>query len=145
MNDQLMLEYIFFHQEPFRQFKQYLSSRNVKILKEEVDQTDVEGLVIFIEDNLDETLSDEIETFYGDMMELNETLVAEEQGSDEINNMGLAVSLVDGRSVLASVEPDVLNRILSVISHQELGQLVDNIADAVENPDDRPLCKRNED
>jgi len=29
-----------------------------------------------------------------------------------------------------------------VISHDELGKLVDAIADVVENPDVRPLCKR---
>ncbi len=144
MNDQLMLEYIFFHEQPYHQFKQFLQSRNVKVLKEGVDQTDVEGLVVFIEDSLDEDLSDDIEAFYDEMMELNEVLVAAEQDNVKMSQVGLAVSLLDGRSVLASVDPDVLNRVLSVISHQELGQLVDNIVEAVENPDERPLCARHE-
>jgi hypothetical protein len=139
MNDQLMLEYIFFHPEPYRLFKHFLISRNVQTLQEKFDQTDVEALVICIDDNLDDALSDEIESYYDEMMELNETLVT---ADGEMNNVGLTVTLSDGRSVLASVEPDVMNRILTVISHQELGQLVDKIADAVENPDARPLCKR---
>lgn len=142
MNEQLMLEYIFFHSTPYEQFKQFLESKNVKPLKEDTDETDVEAMVLYLEDNLDDELSEEIEEFYDKMMELNESLVAAEDESDEMHSVGLAVSLSDGRSVLAAVDPDVLNRILSVVSHKELGNLVDVIANAVESPDDRPLCKR---
>ena len=142
MNDQLTLEYIFFHKTPYEKFLQFLRSIQVEPLKEGVDETDVEGLVVFIQDNLDESLSNEIEDYYDDMMDLNESLVAEEDEGDQMNNVGLAVSLADGRSVLASVDPAVLNRVLSVITHRQLGEMVDAIADAVENPDERPLCKR---
>jgi len=142
MNDELMLEYIFFHKQPYSQFKQFLNKKQVELLREDTDETDVEALVVCIADNLDDTLTEEIEAFYDEMMELNEVLVMQDEGSDEMNNVGLAVSLKDGRSVLASIDPDVLNRVLTVISHDELGKLVDVIADAVENPDERPLCKR---
>ncbi len=142
MDEQLTLEYIFFHQHPYQKFKQFLDSKNIEMLKEGIDETDVEGFVIHIQDNLDDDISDEIEEFYDEMMELSETLVAEESEDNETSRVGLNVTLMDGRSVLAEVEPDVLNRILTVVSHQELGNLVDAIADAVENPDQRPLCKR---
>ncbi len=142
MDQQLMLEYIFFHSEPYEKFKQFLLERNIELLKEDSDETDIEALVICIEDNLDDDISDDIESFYDEMMELNEALVVAGDESDDMQQVGLAVSLADGRSVLASVEPDVLNRILDVVTHNELGKLVDAIADAVENPDERPLCKR---
>ena len=141
MSDQSTLDYIFFHSRPYQLFKQYLLSKQVKPLKEELDQTDVEGWLISIPDQLSDELSAEIEAYYDEMMVLSESLVAADE-DDTMHNVGLAVSLQDGRSVLARVEPDVLNRILTVVSHQELGQLVDAIADAVENPDQRPLCKR---
>lgn len=142
MNDQMMLEYIFFHKKPYDEFIQFLHSKRIKPLKEDIDETDVEGLVVFIQDNLDEPLSEEVELFYDQMMALNEALVSEQDDNNEFSNVGLAVSLLDGRSVLASVDPQVLNKILSVISHDELGALVDAIANVVENPDERPLCKR---
>ncbi len=141
MNDQLMLEFIFFHEEPCRRFKAFLAERGVESLKEGRDETDVEGLTVFIRDDLDDALSEEIEAFYDEMMTLNEALVAEDE-EDEMHNVGLAVSLKDGRSVYAAVDPEVLGRVLTVISHDELGRIVDAVADAVENPDDRPLCKR---
>lgn len=142
MTDQLMLEYIFFHQEPCDRFKQFLTDKGVELLQEGLDETDVQGLVVCIADDLAEPLSDEIEDYYDQMMELNEALVIQDEGDGEMSSVGLSVSLADGRSVLASVDPDVLNRVLTVITHDELGKLVDVIADAVENPDQRPLCKR---
>lgn len=141
MNDELMLEYIFFHQEPCRRFKEFLADKGVETLKEGLDETDVEGMTVFIRDDLDDALSDEIEAFYDEMMSLDESLVAETE-EDEMHNVGLAVTLRDGRSVYAAVDPEVLARVLTVISHDELGRIVDAVADAVENPDERPLCKR---
>ena len=142
MTDDLLLEYIFFHPQSCERFKQFLQQNGVAMLKEGVDQTDVEGLTVYISDDLDEDISEKIENFYDEMMELDESLVIEDDDSDEYSQVGLAVTLNDGRSVMASVDPDVLNRVLTVITHDELGKLVDVIADAVENPDQRPLCKR---
>ena len=142
MTDDLLLEYIFFHPQSCERFKQFLQQNGVAMLKEGVDQTDVEGLTVYISDGLDEEISEKIENFYDEMMELDESLVIEDDDSDEYSQVGLAVTLNDGRSVMASVDPDVLNRVLTVITHDELGKLVDVIADAVENPDQRPLCKR---
>lgn len=137
-----MLEYIFFHQETYDDFKRFLEDKGIETLKEGIDQTDVEGYVIFIEDDLEEFLNDQVETFYDQLMDREEALVTEGAGEDEVSQVGLAVSLNDGRSVLASVDPATLNQILSVVTQQKLGEFVDAIADAVENPDDRPLCKR---
>ncbi len=142
MNDQLTLEFIFFHSEPYRLFKTFLQTNRVELIQEDVDQTNVEGYVVSIADDLDDDLSDRIEAYYDEMMTLSEQLVTAASTEDEMDIVGLAVSLQDGRSVLASVEPEVLNRILTVVSSKELGQLVDAIVDAVENPDQQPLCKR---
>lgn len=142
MNEQLMLEYIFFHQETYDLFKHFLEDKGIEVLKEGIDQTDVEGYVIFIEDDLEESLNDQVEAFYDQLMDREEALVMQGAEEEEISQVGLAVSLKDDRSVLASVDPDTLNRILSVVTQQKLGEFVDAIADAVENPDDRPLCKR---
>ncbi len=141
MNGQLMLEYIFFHEEPCRRFKAFLAEKGIEPLKEGLDKTDVEGMTVFIRDDLDDRLSDEIEAYYDEMMTLDESLVAETE-EDEMHKVGLAVTLKDGRSVYAAVDPEVLARVLTVISHDELGRIVDAVADAVENPDERPLCKR---
>ncbi|MBC8210765.1 MAG: hypothetical protein H8E21_06825 [Gammaproteobacteria bacterium] len=142
MNELLLLEFIFFHKEPCRRFKKFLQERHVELVREATDETDIQAQLVYIADTLDEELNEEIESYYDDLMSLSEALINEQDGTQESSQVGLAVSLADGRSVLASVDPDVLNRVLSVITHDELGKLVDTIADAVENPDQRPLCKR---
>ncbi len=55
--------------------------------------------------------------------------------------VGIVVHLADGTQSLARVDPDMVRRILSVLSPDELGQFVAKIADAVEHPDDSPICK----
>ena len=141
MDQQLTLEYIFFHPRPYREFMQFLQRKQIDVLEEDIDQTNVEGLVLRIPDNLDDDLMHEVEAYYDQMLQLNEVLVAATETADELHIGGLAVTLADGRSVVAAVQPDVLSRVLSVISRQELGAFVDAIADAVENPDDQPLCR----
>ena len=141
MDQQLTLEYIFFHPEPYREFKQFLRRKRIDVLAESIDQSNVEGLVLRIPDNFDDDLMNEVEAYYDQMLQLNEALVANAESADELHIGGLAVTLADGQTVVAAVQPDVLSRVLSVISRQELGAFVDAIADAVENPDDQPLCK----
>ncbi|MCG7877625.1 MAG: hypothetical protein JAY75_10985 [Candidatus Thiodiazotropha taylori] len=52
------------------------------------------------------------------------------------------VTLADGRIVQAVIDPKLMQRLLGAVSPRELGEFVDAIAAAVENPDERPLCQR---
>ncbi|MEF3193069.1 MAG: hypothetical protein K6346_02445, partial [Halothiobacillaceae bacterium] len=61
-------------------------------------------------------------------------------GDVRLSAVGIVVHLSDGRQSLARVEPDMVRRILTVLSPEELGQFVAKIVDAVENPDDSPIC-----
>lgn len=85
---------------------------------------------------------DDIEHFYDEMLDMNEALFAEQEGERPVHGAGVSINLSDGRTVQAAVDPDLLNRILEVISTDELGQLVSAITDAVVNPDERPFCQR---
>ncbi|MCU7939968.1 MAG: hypothetical protein KZQ64_10190 [gamma proteobacterium symbiont of Bathyaustriella thionipta] len=76
------------------------------------------------------------------MMELNEALISAEEGGEEIKNAGITVNLSDGSTVLADVDPNLIYKLSEALNPQEILQLVNAIADAVENPDKRPLCKR---
>ncbi len=73
---------------------------------------------------------------------MNESLVAEEEGQAHVHTAGVNVTLSDGRVVQAAVDPKLMQRLLAVISPEELGELVNAVADAVENPDERPFCQR---
>ncbi len=138
-----MLDFIFFHKLPLQRFEAYLKSKDIPFEHDIEFQASVEesGFTISISDDYELEIIEEIEDFYDEMMDLNEQLVSEED-SEEIKNAGITVNLSDGSTVLADVDPNLIYKLSSALSPAEIMQLVSAIADAVENPDKRPLCKR---
>ncbi|MCU7795976.1 MAG: hypothetical protein KZQ73_06815 [Candidatus Thiodiazotropha sp. (ex Semelilucina semeliformis)] len=133
-----MLEYIFFDERPWRRFIDYLESLGLEPQSSSSD----EGWLIALPEDLDDALDEKVELYYDQMLDLNESLVAEEEGQAHVHTAGVNVTLNDGRVVQAAVDPQLMQKLLEVVSPQELGDLVNAIADAVENPDERPFCQR---
>ena len=133
-----MLEYIFFDERPWRRFIEYLESLGL----EPEASSGEEGWLVALPEDLDDEVDDKIEAFYDQMLDVNESLVAEAEGQSHVHTAGINVTLADGRVVQAAVNPELMQRMLSVVSPQELGELVNTIVDAVENPDERPFCQR---
>ncbi|MEW5838752.1 MAG: hypothetical protein AB1717_07965 [Pseudomonadota bacterium] len=65
---------------------------------------------------------------------------AESMDDVRLSAVGIVVHLRDGTQSLARVDPNMMRRILSVLSPEELGQFVAKIADAVENPNTASIC-----
>ena len=133
-----MLEYIFFHDEPRKQFLQYIESLDIP----HVAQDDTMGMIVAIPEELGEDIEDEIEVHYDKLMEDAEERLTEAGEAAEKDVAAMTISLQSGDTIYASVEPKVLNRILSVITTQELNDPVNSIVSSVENPDERPFCNR---
>jgi hypothetical protein len=133
-----MLEYIFFDERPWRLFIDFLESLG---LEPEASVGD-EGWLVGLPEDLDDELDAKIEAYYDQMLEMNESLVAESEGESHLHTAGINLTLADGRVVQAALDPRLMQRLLTAISPEELGELVNVIVDAVENPDERPLCQR---
>jgi hypothetical protein len=133
-----LLEYIFFDERPWRHFIDFIKELG---LEPETSRGD-EGWLVALPEEIEDALNERIEAFYDEMLDYNESLVAEREGVAHRHLAGLSVSLSDGRTVLAPVDPGLMQRVLSVVTPQELGELVDAVVAAVENPDERSLCQR---
>jgi len=136
-----MLEYVFFHQQPLDQFCKFLQLKSVPF--QQVESS--ESLLLAIEEqSIDDAMADLIDDYYDEMLDLDQSIYDQGLLKDEENYAaaGVVVNLMDGQSVYADVPGDLLRKIMDVLSPQELGDLVNAIADAVENPDQRALCKR---
>ena len=135
-----MLEYVFFHRQPLALFVELLRTRQVAY---ETDCDD-EVLQVRIADDLDEQLVDELETRYDELMELNQQLVDQAQGAgkDNYEGAGVVLTLANGDTSYAYIDPELLGRIMKVLSPRELGVVVNAIVDAVESPDPRSYCQR---
>lgn len=95
--------------------------------------------IIAIPDDIEDALLDQIEAWYETEMRQNEA-AARARAEDEHRAAGIWVPLSQGGGSLARIDPELMNRILSVLTPDELSQFVACIAQAVERPDTTPLC-----
>ena len=135
-----MLEYVFFDERPRDQFVTFLQEKSVELKLEED-----EGLLkVWISEDLDDDLDEAIEDFYDDMMALNQQLYEDENNEAEVgyNAAGIVLELNTGENVYAQVNPELLGRIMTVVTPDEFNTVVNAIVEAVENPDARTPCQR---
>ncbi|MET0101955.1 MAG: hypothetical protein ABW078_09520 [Sedimenticola sp.] len=133
-----MLEYIFFHERPWTLFVGYLRQKGLDPVSDQEEQ----GYLVRLPEDTDDGLMDAIETRYDELLDMNEALISAGQEGEHLHVAGVSVALNDGRTVQAAVEPELLGRLLQVVSTDELGRFVSAIVDAVENPDERSICRR---
>ncbi len=135
-----MLEYVFFDERPRDQFVTFLREKSVELKLEED-----EGLLkVWISEDLADDLDEAIEDFYDDMMALNQQLYEDENNEAEVgyNAAGIVLELNTGENVYAQVNPELLGRIMTVVTPDEFNTVVNAIVEAVENPDARTPCQR---
>ncbi len=134
-----MLEYVFFHAEPCRRFVRFLQEND---LQPEVE-SDQETWEVRLPEALDETLLERVEVRYDELLAFNQQLADETAaGEGDYHAAGVVLNLASGETVYAQVDPELLARIMSVLTPREFGEVVNAIVDAVENPDSRTLCQR---
>ncbi len=141
-----MLDFIFFHEIPVQKFQHFLDSEKIPYENDTEFQASVEetGFTISISDEYDLKIIEKIEDYYDEMMDLNAELISEgeEEREGEIENAGISVNLADGSTVLADVDPNLIYKLSEALTPNEILELINAIASAVENPDKRALCKR---
>lgn len=133
-----MLEYIFFHKQLLDQFLEQLERHDIPC----ETRDDEMGLVAAIPDDLDDALAVQIDDIYDALIDRTESLLDDDEKHGEKHLAAISISLANGETVEAPVNPALLKRVLSVLSYEELNELVEAVADAIENPDHRPFCQR---
>lgn len=135
-----MLEYVFFDERPRDQFVNFLQEKSVELKLED----DEDLLKVWISEDLDDDIDEAIEDFYDDMMALNQQLYEDENNEAEVgyNAAGIVLELNTGENVYAQVDPELLGRIMTVVTPDEFNTVVNAIVEAVENPDVRTPCQR---
>ena len=137
-----MLEFIFFHQTPHARFIEWLRQKGLEPESSVADEV----YEVYLPEDLDDSLYDEVEEKYEVLMEMNEELLREENADAEGYHMaGIAVHLRDGNVSYADIDPKLLGRIMATISAEEFATIVEAIVTAVENPQDRTFCQRQRD
>ena len=133
-----MLEYIFFDDKLQHQFCDYLRDKQIGFSLAD----DSMGQLVKVQLPDDDSRSEQLDEVYDDLMEQQEVMLQQEDADSTQTVTAITVHLQDGTTVYANVEADLMNRLLAVISPEEISDLVDAIASAIENRDTLPLCKR---
>jgi len=135
-----MLEYLFFTREIAEKFIVFLDKKSLE-WEEFVDPM-LDSIVIKTSEDIDDDLWDELDDYHEllgpeDQKLIEETMV---DTDTETNSAGIYIQLAGDKQTVAQVNPDVMNRMLGVISMEEFNTFVETIVSSVENPDDSPIC-----
>ena len=135
-----MLEYLFFTREIAEKFIVFLNKKSLE-WEEFVDPM-LDSIVIKTSEDIDDDLWDELDDYH-ELLGVEDQKLLEETMEDteaETNAAGIYIQLADDKQTVAQVNPDVMNRMLGVISMDEFNSFVETIVNSVENPDDSPIC-----
>lgn len=137
-----MLEYIFFHKTPHGLFIDWLMEMGLEPESSEKDK----AFSVFLPEDIDDELYDEVEEKYESLMEMTEKILIQENADEAGYHMaGIAVHLRDGNVSYADIDPGLLGRVMGAITPEEFAVIVDAIVTAVENPQVRTFCQRQND
>lgn len=137
-----MLEYLFFTQQIADKFIKFLEEKSLEW--EQFDDPMLGSIVIKTSEDIEDDLWDELDDRHEELGVEDQKLLEDDLVDDETetNAAGIYIQLTGGGQTVAQIDPDVMNRMLSVISMDEFNGFIETIVSSVENPDDSPICHK---
>ncbi len=137
-----MLEYLFFNQEIADKFTAFVDQKKVEWNQHNDPMLD--SIVIRTSEDIEDALWDELDDYHEELGEEDQKLLEEKLADDTsaTNTAGIYIQLANGEQTVAQVNPDIMNRMLGVISMDEFNDFVETIVSSVEKPDDSPICEK---
>lgn len=137
-----VLDYLFFTRTIADQFAQALEEQSVPY-QEEIEA--VQEAIVFkvAETSLTPQLWDELDNLYDELSIVDQALLEDAVEDEGVQSAaGIYLQLANGQQTIAQVSPELVNRILSVLSLEEFNQFLDVIVKSVEQPNDAAICQR---
>jgi len=140
-----LMEYMFFDEILAKRFQTYCEGLGVKTeFVQDITHTDDDSFTIKIAGGLDDDLTEKIEDEYGEMLFGEQA--AQVEGNDGAGAIadacGVQVQLSSGQFTTVAIHPEIMNKILSVLSIDELQQFLSQVAEDIEIPKMGPICSR---
>ncbi len=137
-----MLEYLFFTQEIADKYIAFLEGKN--LAWEQKNDPMLDSIVIETPEDIEDDLWDELDDYHESLGIEDQQLLEAELADDETetNAAGIYIQLANGEQTVAQINPDVMNRMLDVISMDEFNEFIETIVSSVEKPDDAPICEK---
>ena len=130
-----MYEYVFFDNGIRDHFVADLNTRSV-----EHQLLDDEGLLVGVSEEISDEDSDAIDDLYDLLLQQSGELMEQGEDAMELNVAGVQVELSDGTACTIRLDPELVARLLTAVSMEELRDLCQTISEGVERRDNSPLC-----
>ncbi|HUT41220.1 MAG TPA: hypothetical protein VM011_07745 [Gammaproteobacteria bacterium] len=134
-----MLEYVLFAEQLRDRFTAWLDENGIDY------QTagDEEELLVLIDEDIDADAQDRIDALYDLLLDESARIAdAQDDSPDAVHLVGIQFQRSDGVIGMVRITPDLANRLHRCLDMVELQAFVQTVVDAVEDPDNSPLCKR---
>ncbi|WP_373019922.1 hypothetical protein [Thiomicrorhabdus sp.] len=139
------VEYVFFDEPLAQKFADFCVSQSVKpsLIVEEMPSGENSYSVQF-KDDVDGDVIELIEEAYNEMFfgEQAAQIEGNDDGGALADACGVQVMLQSGEYTTVAIHPEIMNKILSVLSIDELQKFLSQVAEDIENPKSGPICRR---
>ncbi|WP_028487433.1 hypothetical protein [Thiomicrorhabdus chilensis] len=140
------LEYVFFDEDLAKRFADFCQKHGVNgsIVNEELHPGEVSYSVRLIEEGLAAEVVESIEETYNDLFFGEQAAQIEGNDGDGAlaDACGVQVQLQSGEFTTVAIHPQIMNKILSVLTVDELQSFLSQVAEDIENPKNGPICRR---
>lgn len=140
------LEFVFFDEKLAKRFADFCQKHEVhaSIVSEELHPDEVSYSVRLAEEGLEAELVESIEEVYNDLFFGEQAAQIEGNDGDGAlaDACGVQVQLQSGEFTTVAIHPQIMNKILSVLTVDELQSFLSQVAEDIENPKNGPICRR---
>lgn len=138
-------EYTFFNQNIAEKFIIFLDQQHIdsRLDQEEVISGDITYTVILTSQITDPAV-ETIEQYYDELLFGEQAALID--GNSESGALadvcGIQIQLKDGDFTTVAIQPDIMNKLLEVLSVDEIQTFISQVAEDIEEPKSGPICRR---
>lgn len=140
-------EYTFFDQQIAENFSAFITKQGfIANIRQEISPNDGYTFEVSVENTLNDKSIELIEDYYADLLFGEQASLIEgnsDQGA-QADSCGVQVQLKSGIYTTIAIHPEIMNKILSVLTITELQSFLAKAAEDIEEPKTGPICSRND-
>ncbi|WP_127469951.1 hypothetical protein [Thiomicrorhabdus aquaedulcis] len=139
------MEYLFFDLGLAQRFKMFCGNLNIAAeLEAGQTHTGEASFTVKVSDAIDENVLEQLETQYSEVLFGEQAALLDENDAYGAlaDSCGVQVQLQSGLFTTIAIHPVIMNKILSVLSVDELQHFLNQVAEDIENPKNGPVCAR---
>lgn len=138
-------EYTFFDLPIAEKFVAFAKKHNIDAnVREEKTPLDETSFEVSVQGSLNDEQADALEEYYSDLLFGEQAAQIEGNSSEGVlaDACGVQVKLESGLYTTVAIKPEIMNKILSVLTVDELQSFLAQVAEDIENPKTGPICSR---